>query len=196
MFSCPGTRRWKNAWDNRRNSDCSLVTWIFRISCNHCLHSHCPSCWPDTTCSAFRDRQNSKRVNRWPTPNSVGTPVPYAVDASCRRVGAPIPTRCRSKGYATEQNATLIFFGFSLNPGRIRISANPNKRNALRLRALTLLLRYWGLRISDAITLCTQQIKNGVLTLRTENTGTDVRIPMHPDAIAALDAIQATNYCF
>jgi integrase/recombinase XerD len=70
----------------------------------------------------------------------------------------------------------------------------PNKLNRVRLRALTLLLRYSGLRITDAVTLSKQQIKDGVLTLRTAKTGTDVRIPLHPDAVAALDAIHTDHY--
>lgn len=72
----------------------------------------------------------------------------------------------------------------------------PNRRNRVRLRALTLLLRHSGLRITDAVTLSKQQIKEGVLTLRTAKTGTDVRIPLHPDAVAALEAIDSDNYYF
>jgi integrase/recombinase XerD len=72
----------------------------------------------------------------------------------------------------------------------------PNKRNALRLRALVLLLRYSGLRITDAVTLSKHQIKDGVLTLRTAKTGTDVRIPLHPDAVAPLKAIETDNLYF
>lgn len=72
----------------------------------------------------------------------------------------------------------------------------PNRRNAVRLKALVLLLRYSGLRITDAVTLSKQQVKDGVLTLRTAKTGTDVRIPLHPDAVAALKAIETDNYYF
>jgi integrase/recombinase XerD len=72
----------------------------------------------------------------------------------------------------------------------------PNRLNRIRLRALTLLLRYSGLRITDAVTLSKQQISDGVLTLRTEKTGTDVRIPLHPDAVAALEAIPTDKYYF
>jgi hypothetical protein len=54
----------KHAWNNRCGSDCSLVAWVFRIPCNRWFHSRGPSCGPDITCAAFRDRQNSKRVER------------------------------------------------------------------------------------------------------------------------------------
>jgi integrase/recombinase XerD len=72
----------------------------------------------------------------------------------------------------------------------------PHKQNAQSLRALVLLLRYSGLRISDAVTLSKQQIKNGVLNLRTAKTGTEVRVPLHPDAVKALDSLKADHYYF
>jgi integrase/recombinase XerD len=72
----------------------------------------------------------------------------------------------------------------------------PNKKNAVRLKALVYLLRYSGLRITDAVTLSTHQIEDGVLKLRTARTGTDIRVPLPADALAALDAVQASNDYF
>jgi len=72
----------------------------------------------------------------------------------------------------------------------------PNKQNAIRLRALTLLLRYSGLRITDAVTLPRHRIQDGVLVLRTAKTGTDVRVPLPPIALDALAAIPAGSYYF
>jgi integrase len=72
----------------------------------------------------------------------------------------------------------------------------PNARNAVRLRALTLLLRYSGLRITDAVCLQKSRIENGVLTLRTAKTGTTVRVPLPPAVTEALDAIESTNEYF
>jgi integrase/recombinase XerD len=72
----------------------------------------------------------------------------------------------------------------------------PDKRNAVRLRALTLLLRYSGLRITDAVTLTKHQIENDVLKLRTAKTGTDVRVPLPPAAIDALNAIKVDHHYF
>ena len=73
---------------------------------------------------------------------------------------------------------------------------HPNKHYGLRLKALVLLLRYSGLRITDAVTLSKNQIEDGILKLRTAKTGTDVRVPLPPVALAALDAIQTSNYYF
>ncbi len=74
----------------------------------------------------------------------------------------------------------------------------PNKKNAVRLRALTLLLRYSGLRATGAVTLSKHRIQNGVLVLvlRTAKTGTDVRIPLPQTALDALAEIKTDHYYF
>src|SRR5215469_17012710 len=52
------------------------------------------------------------------------------------------------------------------------------KENAVRLRALVLLLRYSGLRLGDAVTLDRVRIEHGRLFLRTAKTGTRVFVPL------------------
>jgi integrase/recombinase XerD len=59
-----------------------------------------------------------------------------------------------------------------------------------------LLLRYSGLRGTDAVTLAMHRIKDGVLVLRTAKTGTDVRVPLPQIALDALAAIPTQNYYF
>src|ERR1700676_4611937 len=53
----------KNACDNCRSFDLSLVARIFRISRNHRCCSRGPRCGPGVTCAAFHERQNSKRLD-------------------------------------------------------------------------------------------------------------------------------------
>jgi integrase len=72
----------------------------------------------------------------------------------------------------------------------------PDKRNAVRLRALTLLLRHSGLRIMDAVTLPKSKIEDGMLTLRTAKTGTDIRVPLPPKALETLSAFKSEGYYF
>jgi integrase/recombinase XerD len=72
----------------------------------------------------------------------------------------------------------------------------PNKKNAIRLKALMLLLRYSGLRITDAVTLSKHRIEDGILKLRTAKTGTHVRVPLPQTAIDALAEIRTENYYF
>jgi integrase len=62
----------------------------------------------------------------------------------------------------------------------------PHKLNAIRLRALVLLLRYSGLRIRDAVTLDRDRVREGKLFLYTAETGTAVWCPLPPAVIEAL----------
>jgi site-specific recombinase XerD len=59
----------------------------------------------------------------------------------------------------------------------------------LRARALVLLLRYTGLRITDAITLARDRIHNGRILLHTQKTGGTVFLPVRPELQAALDSL-------
>jgi len=67
------------------------------------------------------------------------------------------------------------------------------KFNAIRLRALVLLLRYSGLRIRDAATLPRDRVRDGKLFLYTAKTGTPVWCPLPPFVVAALEAIPASG---
>ena len=72
----------------------------------------------------------------------------------------------------------------------------PDKANAIRLRALVLLLRYSGLRIRDAVTLARNRIQADKLFLFTAKTGTAVYCPLPPIVMSALHAIPASTYYF
>jgi integrase/recombinase XerD len=69
----------------------------------------------------------------------------------------------------------------------------PDRRNAARVRALVLLLRYSGLRIRDAVTLSRDRVRDGKLFLYTAKTGTAVWCPLPPSVTEALDAISGTG---
>jgi integrase len=69
----------------------------------------------------------------------------------------------------------------------------PNKLNAVRLRALVLLLRHTGISIRDAVTLSRERIEDGKLYVRRAKTGTKVYCPLHPDVIDALAKIPETG---
>jgi integrase/recombinase XerD len=68
--------------------------------------------------------------------------------------------------------------------------------NAIRLRALVLLLRYSGLRLGDAVTISRDRIENGTLILRTEKTGTLVRLPLPQKVVDAIAACPGPRYPF
>lgn len=61
-------------------------------------------------------------------------------------------------------------------------------RNAQRLRAFVLLLRYSGLRIGDAVQLNVNRIQENKLLLHTEKTGVPVYCVLPDMVVKALDA--------
>jgi len=72
----------------------------------------------------------------------------------------------------------------------------PGKDNARRLRALILLLRYTGLRISDAVRCSSEQVVNGKLRLYTQKTGTHVYCPLPDFLVTELDSIPCMSARF
>jgi integrase/recombinase XerD len=72
----------------------------------------------------------------------------------------------------------------------------PDKENAMRLRALILLLRFSGLRLGDAATISRDRIENGTVFIKTEKTGTLVRVPMPQEVTDAIAACPGPRYPF
>jgi hypothetical protein len=62
--------------DNCRNSDCSLVAWIFCLSRYLRFHSRCPGYRDHTAYHAFHEAWNSQRLDRFPALIRVTVPVP------------------------------------------------------------------------------------------------------------------------
>jgi integrase len=58
-----------------------------------------------------------------------------------------------------------------------------------RARAMLLLMRYTGLRISDVATFAKDRIRNGQIFLRTKKTGGLVFLPLPPALKKELDAL-------
>jgi integrase len=65
---------------------------------------------------------------------------------------------------------------------------SPGPRNAQRLRAFILLLRYSGLRIGDAVQLGMNRLHGSKLLLHTEKTGVHVYCVLPELVIQAIDA--------
>jgi integrase len=70
------------------------------------------------------------------------------------------------------------------------------RKQAVRLYALVLVLRFTGLRIRDAVLLRRDALNKGRLFLRTAKSGTDVFCPLPPEAITALEAIPSEGKHF
>lgn len=65
-----------------------------------------------------------------------------------------------------------------------------------RERLALAILLYSGLRRGDAAQLGRQHIRNGVISLRTEKTGTQVHIPVRPELAAIIDATPSNGLAF
>ena len=63
------------------------------------------------------------------------------------------------------------------------------KNKARRLRALILLLRYSGLRISDAIGCSADRLQDGKLSLYTAKTGQHVYVPLPAFVVTELESV-------
>lgn len=63
------------------------------------------------------------------------------------------------------------------------------KVKAMRARALVLLLRYTGLRISDAVGCAVDRVQDGKLWLYTAKTGQHVNVPLPPFVVKDLEAV-------
>jgi site-specific recombinase XerD len=62
--------------------------------------------------------------------------------------------------------------------------------NKQRIKALVLVMRWTGLRMSDAVVLKADAITSDVLWLQTKKSSTAVQIPLHPDLVTALAKLQ------
>jgi integrase/recombinase XerD len=67
------------------------------------------------------------------------------------------------------------------------------ERNRTRLKALTLLMRYSGLRIGDAVTCERERLVKSKLFLYQAKTGTPVYCPLPPVVIDALNQVEGPN---
>lgn len=74
-----------------------------------------------------------------------------------------------------------------------RIQGTFGKGNRKRIRAMILLLRYSGLRISDAAVLERSRLSGDKLFLYTQKTGTPVWIPLPPHTVKALKKSPTEN---
>lgn len=73
-----------------------------------------------------------------------------------------------------------------------RFESETTRANRQRLKALLLLLRYSGLRISDALMMTPEKIAGGRVTLYTQKTKVPVCVPLPPFVVEELGRTPAT----
>lgn len=97
-------------------------------------------------------------------------------------VKPPRPDQSQTLPFDTLQFAALLEAAETFNSrGKF------GKGNRQRIRAMLLLLRYSGLRISDAAVLARDRLQEDKLFLYTQKTGTPVWLPLPPRAVSALN---------
>jgi len=78
---------------------------------------------------------------------------------------------------------------------KLEIEAQPHgKANAQRLKTLVLLMRYSGLRVSDAVALTTDRLSGNKLFLYTQKTGTPVHTILPESVRLALDSTPMASH--
>lgn len=97
----------------------------------------------------------------------------------------PPEVRYTGKVPFTEDELAAIFEAC----GKLVTRGSYGKENVKRVRAFIYVLRYTGLRISDAAKLTVGHVQNGKVLLRTEKTGTLVWIPIPEFVVDSLEEV-------
>lgn len=129
--------------------------------------------WPDHNLAALKKLERLRAFLRFAHDSG------WIADNSARKIKNPKITQPPTMPLSKEEVSKIIAACFDY----------PDRANAVRLRALVLLLRYSGLRIRDAVTLRCDRIQKGKLFLYTAKTGTAVWCPLPGAVVDALRTI-------
>ena len=108
------------------------------------------------------------------------------------RVLKPPKTQLVPKLPFTAEEMKKILEACDKYPGKGIYGENTGKR----MNAMTLLLRYSGLRIRDAACLPRSALSGGRLLLRTQKTGSPVYVPLPDEVLRELENIGGSEYFF
>lgn len=105
------------------------------------------------------------------------------------------------KSPITKQSPTLPFTDEDVNKLLAACSRFSSKgvhgaTNGKRLEAFILLLRYSGLRRTDAVSISVDRIRGGKVFLYTQKTGTPVWVPVPPFVVEAMEEVRQGQYYF
>lgn len=97
-----------------------------------------------------------------------------------KRVKVPTIKPSAKEPYTLEERTAILAACDQIGSGRYE---------RLRARAMVLLLRYTGLRISDVATLARDRVRAGEIYLHTMKNGVPIKLPVHPELQIALDRL-------
>jgi integrase/recombinase XerD len=140
--------------------------------------------WPDHNLAALKKLERLRAFLRFAHESG------WITDGDCgRKIKNPKVTQPPTLPLSKEEVTKILSACFDY----------PDRANAVRLRALILLLRYSGLRIRDAVTLPCDRVQKGKLFLYTAKTGTAVWCPLPAavtDALSAIPLAAGAQYFF
>jgi integrase/recombinase XerD len=99
------------------------------------------------------------------------------------RIKLPKVSTCPTMPFTTEEMIKI----FKTCDGLLVTTQNHGKVNAYRIKPLVLLMRYSGMRISDAVALTTDRLDGKKLFLYTQKTGVPVYTILPDSVLRALD---------
>jgi integrase/recombinase XerD len=108
-----------------------------------------------------------------------------------KAVGRPKLTQVPTMPFTEEEFRKLLAASDQIQPKGVHSWDTPK-----RIRAFLLLLRYSGLRRTDAVGLHRDRITDGKLFLYTQKTGVPVRIPLPQFVIDAMEEVRKGEYYF
>jgi site-specific recombinase XerD len=135
--------------------------------------------WKDGNLAALKKLERLRSFFRFAQENG------WLKENPAKKLGSP---KCEQRPTLPFSNDEIVRI---LNAAEtaIRKAHAHGTENAIRLRALVLLLRYTGLRISDAVGCSVDRLTDGKLRLYTQKTGTHVYCPLPAFVAEEMDSI-------
>lgn len=148
-----------------------------------------------TTASAFRagwkdgPRSSAKKLERLRAFFRFGVKRKWTTENPAGELKAPRITLCPTLPYTREEMVKIL----AATDEYLNEMPKHGKANGRRIRGLVLLLRYSGMRISDAVNLRASQIKGNRLFLYTQKTGVPVNAILPEFVVKALETTPKVN---
>ena len=145
--------------------------------------------------SAFRagwkdgPRSSANKLERLRALFRFGMKRKWTTENPAGELKAPRITLCPTLPYTREEMIKIL----ATTEKYLNEMPKHGKENGRRIRALVLLLRYSGMRISDAVNLRSSQIKGNRLFLYTQKTGVPVNAILPEFVVKALEATPRVN---
>jgi integrase/recombinase XerD len=138
--------------------------------------------WPNRNLSALKKLELLRTFFRFCEDRS------WITDNPARKIKNPKVTEQPTLPFTREEQMRIL--------SAIEALKHSPSRKDRRVRALILLLRYTGLRISDAATLSRERVAGGRLFLYTSKAGTPVYCPLPDFVTEALNAVISPHETF